>query len=155
MKTTIITLGLAVVCLTTTNAAEFKSQDLDQNDSITLLVRNTQEQNQLVLVSEETSNNTGDSAEAAVFSPSSVASPHVKTIDEVVAENKQITESKEEIAQPLSLDYTVEDRIAEGNQIIESSISNEVFALDFEKINRNVKPVTANSNAIKASELKL
>ncbi|MGC4041336.1 MAG: hypothetical protein QM710_11260 [Flavobacterium sp.] len=156
MKSTIIFLGLAALSFSTVNAAAFKSQDLDQQELATLTVENTQ-QSQVAFVNEATSSNIGDvnTADTAVFSPSSVVESTVKTIDEVIAENKQVTESKDEAAQPLSLGYTIEDRIAEDNQIIESTVSNETFALDFKKINRNAKPARINNSALKTTDLKL
>ena len=40
---------------------------------------------------------------------------------------------------PLSIERTIEDYISEENKIIESNISNEVYPLDFKKINPSVK----------------
>lgn len=145
MKSTIIILGLAVLSLTTVNAAnEFKSQDLDQQEFATVNVDTVQFSCATI------ENNTTDTA---FFNPSSViTTSYVKTVEEVIAENKLITESKEEVTQPLSIATTLEDRIAEDNQIIESDISKEVFPLDFNKINQRA---TVNNNAIMVTELKL
>lgn len=156
MKTSIIILGLVALTFTTANATnEFKSQDLDQQDFATLTVANTQ-QSQLAFATQDLSNaevNNGN--ETDIFNPNSViTSTYVKTVDAVIAEDKQITESQEEAYQPLSIGYTVEDRIAEDNQIIENVVSNEQFPLDFDKINNTVKSVK-NNNAIKMAELKL
>lgn len=155
MKTSIIFLGLVALSFTNANATAFKSQDLDQQESATLTVENTQEQSQVVLVNQDSSNETASSeSETAIFSPNSVMKSTVKTADEVIAENKLIIDSKEEVYQPISIGYTIEDRIAEDNQIIESTVSNEVLPLDFNKINRSLKPVVTNS-AIKVNGLKL
>ena len=151
MKSTIIILGLVALTFTTAQAAnEFKSQDLDQQESATLNVENTQEQNQLAFVNEENEN------ETTVFSPDSVIkSTYVKTVEDIITENKSITEAQEEITQPLSFETTLEDRITEDNQIIESTVSNELFPLDFDKINHTVKCENVNKNAIKTADLKL
>ena len=151
MKSTIIILGLVALTFTTAQAAnEFKSQDLDQQESATLNVENTQEQNQLAFVNEENEN------ETTVFSPDSVIkSTYVKTVEDIITENKSITEAQEEITQPLSFETTLEDRITEDNQIIESTVSNELFPLDFDKINHSVKCENVNKNAIKTADLKL
>lgn len=154
MKTTIIFLGLVALSFTNANATTvFETQFLDQQESATVIVESTIKQNQLILV-EETSNNTGEINEAdkAVFSPNTVVKSYAKTIEDVVAEDKLITEGKEVGYQPLTLGYTFEDRIAEENQIIEGTISNEVFPLDFNKIDR---PAKINNNAIVTSDLKL
>ena len=151
MKNSIIILGLVVLSFTNAKAAnEFKSQDLDQQESATLNVENTQEQNQLAFVNEENEN------ETTVFSPDSVIkSTYVKTVEDIITENKSITEAQEEITQPLSFETTLEDRITEDNQIIESTVSNELFPLDSDKINHTVKCVNVNKNAIKTADLKL
>lgn len=155
MKRSIIFLGLVALSFTNANATTFKSQDLDQQESATVTVENTQEQSQ-ALLNQETSNETTVNTEAdtAVFSPNSVMKSVVKTTTEVIAEDKQIIDSKEEAYQPISIGYTVEDRIAEDNQIIESTTLSEAFPLDFNKINRSLKPVVINS-AIKVKGLKL
>ena len=144
MKNSIIILGLVVLSFTNAKATnEFKSQDLDQEEFTTLNVENTQ----TVAINE---------TDATVFNPALVIkSTYVKTVEDVVAENKLITEAQEEIAQPLSIATTIEDKIAENNQIIESTVSNELFPLDFDKINHAVKCVDVNNNAIKNADLKL
>lgn len=92
-----------------------------------------------------------------VFNPNSViTTTYVKTIEDMIAENKLITESQEETVQPFSLETTIEDRIAEDNQIIESTISKEFFPLDFEKINHKIQCVKVyNNNATITVDLKL
>lgn len=155
MKTSIIFLGLVALSFTNANATtEFETQVLDQQESTTLIVENTQEQNELVLLNEGISSKTGKSeVETAVFDPKSVIkTTYVKVVEDVIAEDKLITDSNEVVYQPLFSGFTFEDRIAEDNQIIEGSISNEVFPLDFNKINRSVK---INNNAIITADLKL
>jgi hypothetical protein len=158
MKTTIIILGLVALSFTNANATtEFEAQVLDQQESATVNVESTQ-QSQLVFVNEEISNNTGESgnADTAVFDPKSVMeAAYTKTVEEIIAEEKLITESKEMPFQPLSLDYTLEDRVEENNQIIDGVITNEVFPLDFEKINGNIQCAKMNNSALKATDLKL
>lgn len=71
-----------------------------------------------------------------------------KTIEEIIAEDKLITEYQEESAESLSVNRTMEERIAEDNEIIESVISNERYPLDFVKINRlDDYPKCSNQNA--------
>ncbi len=160
MKTTIIFLGLAALSFTNSNAAnELNAQDLVQQDLATVGVANAQQQNQLVLVNKEvlkiTFENTGE--EAAIFNPTSVIkSTYTKTLDEVIAENNLVTDTCEESYQPISLEMSTEARIAERNEIVESSVDNEYYPLDFEKINRllkNNKP--SNNNMAVTVDLKL
>ena len=152
MKTSIIFLGLVALSFTTTKAAnQFKSLDLDQQELATLTLENTRQENRLVLVNQEPSKNNTNSinADAVIFYPTSVIKEtYVKTIEDVIAENKLITECKEEIFQPFSLEKTTGDCIAEDNLIIESTISNEFFPLDFEKINHSVKNLRVYNSAI-------
>ncbi len=146
MKTTIIFLGLVALSFTNANAmTEFETQILDQQESATLIL----EASNINEVSNE--------IETAVFNPNSVIkTTYVKTIEDVIAENKLITESQEESVQPLSIDTTIEDRIEEDNQIIESTISKEFFPLDFEKINCKVQSIKVyNNNATITVDLKL
>ena len=144
MKTTIIFLGLIALSFTNANAAtKFETEVLDQQESATLIL--------------ETSNNeVSNEKDTTVFNPNSVIkTTYVKTIEEVIAENKLITESKEEAIQPLSLDTTMEDRINEDNQIIESTISKEFSPLDFQKINSKTQCKVYNNNAAITVDLKL
>lgn len=64
-----------------------------------------------------------------------ISSNYVKSIEEVIEENKKITEGTEEEYLPLNLGLSIEEIIYLDNQIIESTISNEVYPLDFEVIN--------------------
>lgn len=159
-KTSIIFLGLAVLSLTNGKAAnELNTQDLVQQDLATISVANEQQQSQLTLVKNEISKitfeNTGE--EAAIFNPNSVIkSNYTKTVEEVINENKLVTETCNDVYQPISLEMSLEDRIAERNQVIESTIDNECYPLDFEKINRSLKNNKAcNNNMAVTIDLKL
>jgi hypothetical protein len=153
MKSSIILLGLVVLSFTNANATtEFETQVLDQQETATVNVENTQDENQLVFAAHEVS---AEEATEALDPQSVLKTVYTKTAEDRIAEDRSITESKEENVQPLSLGYTLEDRIAEDNQIIESQISNEVFPLDFDKINRSVITIINNNNALKVTELKL
>ena len=150
MKSTIIFLGLVALTFTNAKAAnEFKSQDLDQQELTTLNVENTQEFSNCIV-----ENNTRDTV---IFNPTSVIKTiYVKTVEEIIAENKLISESQEETVQPLSLETTIEDKITEDNQIIESSILKEFLPLDFEKINSKIQCVKVyNNNNTITADLKL
>lgn len=160
MKSKIILLGLVALTFTTNAKAtnEFKIQDLNQQEVTTFNLENGNQQDQLACVNEVV-NTTGKntSEDAVIFSPNNVIkTTYTKTVEDVIAENKLITESNEEILQPLTIASTVVDRIAEDNQIIESTISNEVYPLNFEKINRSVKSnKIKNNNLVVTVDLKL
>lgn len=157
MKTSIIFLGLVALTLSTSNATPtFKSQDLDQQEFTALNAENNQEN---LLIFAKTSNSIrvieSNSNEAIIFDPSTVVNlDNGKTIDEVITENKLIIESNEETFSPLYIETTIEDRIAEQNQIIESTSTNEVYSLDFDIINKKQND-TPDNNAVKVSGIKL
>lgn len=67
---------------------------------------------------------------------SAISTNYKKSIEEIIAEDKKITESKEELNYPLYFGRKIDEVIKEDNQIIESTISNEEFPLDFDLINK-------------------
>lgn len=144
MKTSIIILGLVTLSFTNANATtEFDTQILDQQESATLIVSAS---------SHEVTNET----DTTIFNPSSVIeSKNVKTAEVIMAEDKLITESQVEEFQPLLIDTIIDNKISENNQIIESAVSDEVYPLNFEKINRAVKSVKVYNNAAITVDLKL
>jgi len=152
MKTTIIFLGLAVLNFTNGKAAnELNAQDLVQQEVATVGVDNAQPQSQLVLVSKEISkiNFENTDEKAVVFNQKAVTnSTSAKALDQVIAEDKLITGCEEELAESTLLDISFEEIITEGNQIIESNPNNEVYPLDFEKINRLLKNNKTNNNNV-------
>ncbi|WP_293894724.1 hypothetical protein [Flavobacterium sp.] len=131
MKSSIIFLGLVALSFTNANATtEFENQVLDQQEFASLNVENASH-NELL-----------NETDTTVFNPNSViTTTYVKTIEDVIAENKLITENIEQDVQPLPLENAIEDRIAEDNQIIESTISTEFYPLNFEKINSKIQCV--------------
>jgi hypothetical protein len=161
MKTTIIYLGLVALSFTNTIAAnELKEQDFDKQQELTTLVLdNVFQENSLVATNQEFLKNIEESLtnDTIIFDPNSVVkSSFKKTVEEIIIENKLVTETKEEDYQPISLERTIEESIAEYNQIIESNDTNEVYPLDFEKINRAIQCVkVSNSNATITIDLKL
>lgn len=141
MKSTIIFLGLALVTVTNTKANQLLEQEVLQQDAVAVTSVTTQNAD-LILNNVQSSkratiNNTGDTA---VFNPDSVLkSTSAKSVEALVNENKLITEANEDVYQPLCLEMSVQDKIQEDHQIIESTNSEEVFPLDFEKINRTAQ----------------
>ena len=71
-----------------------------------------------------------------------------RTIEEIIEEDKKITEFQDEGAQPLITNTTTEEVIKENNQIIESTSTNEVYPLDFELIKKY-------ENALKSEAFKM
>ncbi len=139
MKTSIIISGIvALLFNTNTKAANgFKTLEFNQQEVTTASVDKQQPDSLWVTANQEFSKeNNGN--EEVVFNPASVIkTAYTKPVEEVVNENKLITEAKETKAQPLSIATTLQDRIAENNAIIESTTTNEVYALDFQRINHS------------------
>jgi hypothetical protein len=135
MKKSIIYLGiLSTVLVNTLSANEIIS---DQQNIENEIVRTESKSN---LISN--SNSLLEKPEIKFESESKIkesiaviSSNYVKSIEEVIEENKKIIESQEEEYLPLNLGFSVEEIIHLDNQIIESTISNEVYPLDFEVIN--------------------
>jgi hypothetical protein len=76
-----------------------------------------------------------------------ISTNYKKSLEEVIADDKKITESKEEVYQPLYYGRTVEEVIKQDNQIIESDLSDEYYPLDFDLINKI-------SNEVKVQEFR-
>lgn len=153
MKSTIIFLGLALLTVTSAKANQLLEQEVLQQDAVAVSSVSSQKAD-LIFNKVQSSksakiDNTGDTA---VFNPESVLkTASFKSVEETVKENKLITDADQEVYQPLCLEMSVQDKIQEDNQIIESTISEEVFPLDFEKINRTAQciiKVDLNNKAI-------
>ncbi|MDI1317092.1 hypothetical protein [Flavobacterium sp.] len=154
MKSSIIFLGLVALSFNTSNAANaFKLDSLDQQEFATISVDNNQQESLMVFAD---SSRSTIGTETVIFNPSSVITTvYVKTTEELIAENNLVTQNTEAEAQPLTVDFTVENRIAEDNQIIESTISNVTCPLDFEKINYNLKRIKAAHHEAITADIKL
>lgn len=135
MKKSIIYLGiLSTVLLNTMSANEII---LDQQNIENDIVR-TESKSNLNLISNskiEKPEIKFESESKIKKSIAVISSNYVKSIEEVIEENKKITESPEEEYLPLNLGLSIEEMINLDNQIIESTISNEVYPLNFEVIN--------------------
>jgi hypothetical protein len=151
MKTTIIFLGVAAFSFTNIIAAnELKEQTFDKQQEFTAAVlENISQENGLIAKNQEFLKNIEgiDTNDTAIFNPTSVVKPsNVKTMEEIISENNLITETTEVVYLPITLEKTIEDSIVEFNQIIESNDTNEVYPLDFEKINRSLQCLKVSNN---------
>lgn len=159
MKTSIFYLGLILSTLTTSNASNgLNLQDADQQNFTLLSMVNSDQNNYATTVSQKEGKIDADTtnSDLVIFSPSTViANTNVKTIEEIIAEDKLITENSDEAPQYLSIETTEEDKIAEQNLIIESTITDEVFPLDFERINSASKSIQMNATSLKKAAIKL
>ena len=93
-----------------------------------------------------------ESEEQIVKSIAVVSSHYKRSNEEIILEDKKITESQNDLYLPLTIEPTVEDYIKLDNQIIESTITNEVVPIDLELINQPTNKM-ANSFDFKAKEV--
>lgn len=140
MKSTIVYLGiLATMFVNTTVANGIAKEDQNSDlaatesniDSVSSTFENTLKKPEVTSESESIVNVTTNS----------------KSTEEIIEEDKKITEYQDEFYYPLIIDRTVEEVIKEDNQIIESTVTDQAFPLDFELIKKY-------ENALKSEELK-
>ena len=158
MKKSIIYLGIALVSLSNVSNASNAFRNgkifLYQEKSLLIGIENLEEKKAPKIVDE------------TIFNPETVVSVnYVKTIEQIITENKSIIEdnttvnnelvylekSIEDIinadnqliesninnqVEPIYIEKSIEDIINADNQLIESNISNEVYPLDLEILNR-------------------
>lgn len=129
-KTTFIYLGILITMLSNSSFAFdlTKEQNYQENISSEMI---------LVLLSNGTEFKK-PALELESESMKNWITNYKKTIEEVIAEDNKIIES--DIADDLSSAYEIliKKGINEDNQIIESNITNEVFPLDFVKLNKSL-----------------
>lgn len=144
MKSTIVYLGiLATMFVNTTvaNGIAKEDQNFDQVATETNLASGTTT-SEVTLKKQEV-----NSESEIIFTDLVVNTSNKKTIEEIIEEDKKITEFQDEDSQPLYT-YTTQEVINENNQIIESTLTNDVYPLDFELI-KNYE------NALKSEAFKM
>ncbi|HLF52988.1 hypothetical protein [Flavobacterium sp.] len=143
MKNSIIYLGIALLSITNSITASNVHQSFIKNDdsSFSTKQHSAEVVDSKVIVTEISNDN--DSTikvfslveDTSIFNPDTVVfNAFERTIEEVIAENNQIIENG--ISNEISFLYiekSTEEIIAEDNEIIESTISTEVQPLQIEK----------------------
>ena len=168
MKNSIIYLGLALVTLfQNANAETTLVKGVSTDVSIATAVKAEQYQKALLAEIVPGNKKMAPVDDTTIINPESViVMPTQKSVEDVIAEDRKITESKivndgmlyfserstEEIIaadnqiidsnisyeiQLVFIERSVEDQIAADNSIIESNVPSEAQALDFDQINRN------------------
>ena len=135
MKKSIIYLGIFASMFINTShakAAQFDQQGIETEVSQTDL--NIISENNL---SKSTINL--ESEDKVIESIEVISSHYKKSIEEIIEDDKKITESSEELYMPLFIEPTIEYYIRLDNQIIESTISNDIYPIDFDLINQSNK----------------
>ena len=168
MKNSIIYLGIALATMfQNANAETTLVKGVSTDVNIATAVKAEQYQKALLAEIVPGNKKVAPVDDAIILNPESViVMAKQKSMEEIIAEDRKITESKiandgilyfsekstEEIiaadnqiidskisyeVQPVFIEKSIEDQIAADNSIIESNIPNEAQALDFEQINRN------------------
>ena len=157
MKISIIFLGLsALIFSTKSNAETFKIQQL--NEQYIANVYSVKAVNELKSDSFYHENSNKNNSDDEIFDPNSVIEKtYDKPIEDIIKEDKLITENRKETYQPLQvIDKKIINSIKEDNQIIESTISNEVLLLDFTIINQySDSEMSKKQSTIIKNEMKL
>ena len=146
MKTTFFYLALVAFSFNQTiEAKELNTQDSNQIQEVASLVfedslKGSKVPTKKAQILESTKSI--DTNDAEIFNPNAVIkTSSERSIEEVVAENVLIIESEQEVYQPIALESTIEDVINENNLIIENNTVDEVYPLDFEKINSSIQNI--------------
>lgn len=142
-KSTIIYLGILASMFVNTTVANGIEKVQNQNDDQVSVVSNldtTSENYEVTLKKPEVT------LEVEI-SFTDLAINTIKSDEEIIREDKVITEFTEELVQPLVIDRTIEEVIKDDKQIIESNLTDETFPLDFELIRKY-------ENALKNEEFK-
>jgi len=137
MKTSITYLGIVLTLFF--NVVSAKGVALEQQIIENEVVK-TELNSNLDLISNskfEKPEVTIESEERIRESIASITSNYVKSIEEIIVENKKIIESPEEEYYPLNFGLSIEELIQLNNQIIENEINDEVYPLDFDLINHS------------------
>jgi len=144
MKSTIAYLGILVTMFVNTTVANGIANEDQNRDQVTT-------ETNFVSDSEATSFEIGIKKPIVEtefeINFSNLAINTTKSIAEIIEEDKKITEFQDEDYQPLTTVTKIVEVIKEDNQIIESTVTNEVYLLDLELI-KNYE------NALKSEELK-
>ena len=164
-KKSIIYLGLAFVTLFNAQAETTQVNGLDTNITIAAAVKAEQYQKSLIEAPAVEYKNQAPVEDKTIVNPATlITAATTKSIEEIIAEDKKITESTitnegtlfftersneeiiaadnqiidsqvSEVFQPLFIEKSIEDKIAEDNSIIEAQLPTETQVLDFDKIN--------------------
>lgn len=142
MKNSIIYLGIFASMFVTTSFA--KSIEMDQQNLETEGAK-TESKVDWKVTSENNLSKPKvniESEDKVMASIAVISSHYKKSNEEIIEENKKITESQDEQYLPLTIEPTIEDYIRLENQIIESTITKEVYPIDFDLINSSNKMST-------------
>lgn len=129
MKTTIIYFGILATMFVNTTVANGIAKE-DQNLDQVALESNLDVTNVTIGITLKKQEVTSE------VNFTALSTNPTKSIEEVIEEDKKITEFQDEAYQTLVDESAIEVVIKEDNQIIENTLTNEVYPLDFELIKK-------------------
>lgn len=144
MKTSIIYLGILALAgvVKGMSATNFKAQDNFQQEIVSV-AENSMFISIPVMNTIEMS--TGIEVENTVVAVNQKINIELNTlnrsIEDVIAEDKLITDAQEIVYQPITIDRSLENTIYENQQIIECHKCYEYYPLDFDRINDSIQCV--------------
>jgi hypothetical protein len=144
MKTSIIYLGILTLIGVAKgmSASNFKAQDNFQQE-ITAVTENSGIISMPVMITFEISSaNEVENTNVAVNQKDTIElNSLIRSIEDVIAEDKLITDAQEVAYQPITIDLSLENTIYENQQIIDCHKYNEYYPLDFDRINDSIQCV--------------
>ena len=129
MKSSIVYLGILATLFTSASYAT-----ATQQQTIHLELATTQQQITPILNKPAIP---VDSVQSISHAVATMTTIHVKPVEQIIQENKLITDTPTELYQPLTVDTTFDYRIQIDNQIIDNNQTDEVYPLNFNYYNQS------------------
>jgi hypothetical protein len=143
MKSSIVYLGILATVFTSASYATANQQQ----QSVRLELTASQVQSTPVLNKPAIP---AESVQTITQSVATMTTNIIKPVEQIIQENKLITDTPNEVYQPLTIDTSFDDRIQIDNQIIDNNQADEVYPLNFDYYNQG--QILINSLEIKNKE---
>lgn len=143
MKSSIVYLGILATVFTSASYATANQQQ----QSVRLELTASQVQSTPVLNKPAIP---AESVQTIIQSVATMTTNIIKPVEQIIQENKLITDTPNEVYQPLTIDTSFDDRIQIDNQIIDNNQTDEVYPLNFDYYNQGQSLI--NSLEIKNKE---
>ncbi len=129
MKSSIVYLGiLATVFTSASYATANQQQQIIRLEIATAQVQSNPVLNKPAIPAE--------SVQTITQALSMMTTNYVKPVEQIIQENKLITDTPNEVYQPLTIDTSFDDRIQIDNQIIDNNQTDEVYPLNINYYNQ-------------------
>ena len=129
MKSSIVYLGILATVFTSASYATANQQQ----QSVRLELTASQVQSTPVLSKPAIP---AESVQTIAQSVATMTTNIIKLVEQIIQENKLITDTPNEVYQPLTIDTSFDDRIQIDNQIIDNNQADEVYPLNINYYNQ-------------------